>query len=132
MMDRRLSQTLDKEERLCGKKDISRLLSKGRFASAGCLRYCSLRNNGADCDRIMVSVPKKLFRRAVKRNLLKRRIRESFRLQKAAITADDHMDIMFVYSSKEMLPFSDIFTGVGTAIADMNTQTGKRNANDRG
>ena len=30
----------------------------------------------------MVSVPKKKIRKAVKRNLLKRRIREAFRLQK--------------------------------------------------
>ena len=94
--------TLSKDERLHGKKDISRLLSKGRFRVCRNFRYCFLENNGLPYSRIMVSVSKKLFRRAVKRNLLKRRIRESYRLQKHVLPAECATDIFFIYNSKEI------------------------------
>ena len=42
-----------------------------------------------------VSVPKRHFKRAVKRNLLKRRVREAFRLQKGRL-GDKSYDI-FIY-----------------------------------
>ena len=53
------------------------LLAKGRHGKVTGLRYCFRPDSGAEENRIMVSVPKKMFKRAVKRNLLKRRIRES-------------------------------------------------------
>ena len=75
--------TLPKEERLSCRKDISDLLAHGTFCDApGQLRFCYRKGTGSGLNRIMVSVPKKHFRRAVKRNLLKRRIRESYRKQK--------------------------------------------------
>ena len=63
----------------------------------------------------MVSVPKKMFRRAVKRNLLKRRIRESYRTQKALLEGS-RVDLMFVYSSKEVLDSAVIREAVGTIL----------------
>lgn len=119
-MDSRCHNTLAKKERLCGKSRISRLLTEGRSGYAGCLRYCFLEGNGADCDRIMVSVPKKLFRRAVKRNLLKRRLRESFRLQKNKFSLQEPVDMMFVYNSRDIKPFEEIFSSVGKAIENVN------------
>ena len=77
--------TLPKSERLCGKKPVAALMDRGKGGVAGCLRYRFLRREGPEADapaRILVSVPKRSFKRAVKRNLLKRRIRESYRLQK--------------------------------------------------
>lgn len=129
MMDTRLLKTFGKKERICGKKDISRLLDNGRFASAGCLRYCFLADNGAGCDRILVSVPKKLFRRAVRRNLLKRRIRESFRLQKSLLSTHSQTDIMFVYNTRECCAFSEIYDSVGQAISRINNSAGRTEDN---
>lgn len=76
--------TLHKSERLSGVKAISALMSKGRWGAVEGLRYCFLSPNGTTDgkSRIAVAVPKRLFKRAVKRNLLKRRLREAYRTQK--------------------------------------------------
>lgn len=110
------SHTLPKEERLHGKKDISRLLAEGRFGTVAQLKYCIRDGNGLPYSRIMVSVPKKLFKRAVKRNLIKRRLRESYRLQKRLPGTEGGSDIMFIYGTKEILPFKDIYALVGQVI----------------
>ena len=73
-------------------------------------------------NRIMVSVPKKIFKRAVKRNLLKRRIRESWRLQKESLNATG-VDILFTYSTKEILKFEDIQAAVAKIIEKINKGT---------
>ena len=67
----------------------------------------------ADASRIVVSVPKRLFKRAVKRNLLKRRIREAYRRQKGLISAP--VDILFIYTAQEVLPYEVIYADM-TAI----------------
>ena len=109
--------SLSRGERLRGKNDISRLLGQGRRGSFSCLHYCCLAPNGAETDRIVVSVPKKLFKRAVKRNLLKRRIREAYRTQKSLLgTAESHRDILFLYNSPEVLPYETIRTAVAEVL----------------
>jgi RNase P protein component len=60
--------------------------------------------------RILVSVPKRCFKRAVKRNLLKRRIREAYRIQKLP-----GVDVMFQYNSPELADFAAVRADV-TAI----------------
>ena len=110
--------TLSKSERLCGKKAIAGLMERGKGGVTGCLRYKFLKSGEADVSRILVSVPKRFFKRAVKRNLLKRRIRESYRLQKDLLSVP--VDIAFLYQDREVLPFSDIYaamTAVLTAVA---------------
>ena len=114
-----IRHTLPKKERLCGKTAISKLLAKGRHGKVPGLRYCFSSDTGAEENRILVSVPKKLFKRAVKRNLLKRRIRESYRKQKHILAATG-VDVLFMYSTKEVLSYEAIYTAVGQIIAKIN------------
>ena len=99
--------TLPKKEKVCGKKDISRLLSSGKYIVSPAIRCCFLAENSLPYCRIMVSVGKKSFKRAVKRNLLKRRLREAYRTQKS-ILGPSSTDILFLYNSKEINDFQTI------------------------
>lgn len=95
-----MSATLPKAERLSGKKAIAALMGNGRWDYTSHLRCCSAGGNGLEFSRMMVSVPKRNFKRAVKRNLLKRRIREAYRLQKELLGAG--FDVFFIYNSTEI------------------------------
>lgn len=117
--------TLPKAERLCSKKDISALLEGGRFFSVGIIRCCVRKDNGCAFSRIMVSVPKRSFKRAVKRNLLKRRIREAYRLQKE-ILAGKNVDLLFIYTPKEVLGSKEIHEAVGKALARIAGESEKK------
>jgi ribonuclease P protein component len=81
-----------KAERLCSKKQIERLFTQGRVAFVFPFRIffrlaaVETSSHTAPC-RIMIAVPKRHFKKAVHRNLLKRRTREAFRLHKQELTA---------------------------------------------
>ena len=125
-MEEIIRHTLHKKERLCSKTGISDLLSKGRHGNTPGFRYCYLDKTGAECCRVMVSVPKKLFKRAVKRNLLKRRIRESWRKQKHLL-ASHETDVLITYSTKEILGYEEIYSAVGAIISRLNTDFTNKN-----
>jgi len=110
-------QTFSKGERICAKRDISNLLARGRWASNGAMRYCYTPCE-APSSRIMISVSKRFFKRAVKRNLLKRRIREAFRTQKW-ILEGICVDILFVYKSNEVLSSEAVASCIREALEDI-------------
>lgn len=111
--------TLPKSERLSGKTGISALMSGGRWGYASHIRYCLRhREDGSTLNRIMVSVPKKHFKRAVKRNLLKRRLREAYRTQKDLLKVSG-MDILFYYSSTEVADSSVIRAEMGSILSGL-------------
>ena len=78
--------TLAKAERLCSKKLIERLFSGGNnsfpaFPLRVVYMWISSEEGTADAS-MMISVPKKRFKHAVKRNSVKRQVREAYRLNK--------------------------------------------------
>ena len=125
-MEGEVRNTLPKSERLCGKTAISKLLAKGKHGSVPGLRYLCLHGTDAEVNRMMVSVPKKSFKRAVKRNLLKRRIRESWRKQKHMLTVDGKLDILFMYAVKDILSYDEIYAAVGQIIENLNSRFGSK------
>ena len=105
------SHTLSKEERLCGKTIVAALISSGKWGSTPHLRFCWSAGNDTGLNRLMVSVPKKFFKRAVKRNLLKRRLREAYRLQKELLGATG-IDLLLAYAHPEVADFATLYAEV--------------------
>ena len=107
--------SFSKPEHLCGEKKIAQLHTEGKAFIVYPLRivYCFLPEEDKFPAKVMISVPKKRFKRAVKRNRLKRLMRESYRLNKQtlldALTEKKlQAHISFQYISDEMLDFEYI------------------------
>ena len=121
-MDIDFRKTLKKKERLSVGTDLSRLFASGRYGFTDGFRYCYRIGNELPFNRIVVSVPKKCFRRAVKRNLLKRRIREAYRLNKNLLPVNAEKggtDILFIYSSKDILDFNAVVLSVRNILESL-------------
>lgn len=116
--DNKPNVKLSKEERLCSKKSIDKLFAEGDSFIAYPLRVVYIYGLKADTDinnqsQILVSVSKKKFKRANKRNRVKRLIREGYRLNKHQITEvlnnkGVNIDIAFLYLKDELPLFKDI------------------------
>ena len=133
-MDVQTPNTLPKKERLCGKTGIEKLLAKGRHGNVSDLRYIYLTGTEMPYNRILVSVPKKFFKRAVKRNLIKRRVRESYRLNKEVLAAPQgyRTNVLFVYISKEIKEYAYIeerLKGAMELVSQRKTKDNRNNGN---
>jgi ribonuclease P protein component len=106
--------TLCKEERLCGERVISNLFDRGHsfFLPPYKVFWIKASETNSFPSRFAVSVPKRRFKRAVKRNLLKRRTREAFRINKhilnGVITGGVQIHLMVIYSSDRLLPHAEL------------------------
>ena len=120
-----------KKERLCGRTAISQLLGKGRYGTVPGMSFLYIKDTGNEHARLLISVPKKTFKRAVKRNLYKRRIRESWRKQKHMLIEGTGIDIMIKYASKELLTYEEIYTAIGQIIEKVNRQIAKSRENEQ-
>lgn len=121
-MDNDFRKTLKKKERLSVGTDLSRLFASGRYGFTDGFRYCYRIGNELPFNRIVVSVPKKCFRRAVKRNLLKRRIREAYRLNKNLLPVNAEKggtDIIFIYKTKNILDFNTVVLSVRNILESL-------------
>ena len=105
-----------KIERLSSGKDIDKLFARGKKFSIYPLRIfwkiCEKEEWGK--VKIMISVPKKIFGRAVDRNLIKRRIREAYRQNKQILLNDERflkhrsIEIAFIYNGKDIIEYNEL------------------------
>jgi ribonuclease P protein component len=105
-----------KAERLSKKKLIQELFNKGSSFYLHPFKVLILKSTDSEINQILISVPKSNFKRAVDRNLIKRRIREGYRLNKASLTSDKIFLIAYIYSAKEILPSAVIHQKIVSSL----------------
>jgi ribonuclease P protein component len=106
-----------KEERLCSKKIIDRLFAEGKSVFVFPLKLVYLETELQTKTPVQAgfAVSKKNFKRAVQRNLIKRRMREAYRLQKAFFynaLNEVQLAVFFVYTAKEITDYTVIESAI--------------------
>ena len=115
---------LPKSERLSSLTAVRRLFADGASGFVYPFRYMVLKSESTTPTvEVLFSVPKRNHKRANKRNTLKRRMREAYRLNNEALHAaikeqGKEVDIAFVYSSKDLLPYKTIEHAVRRILAE--------------
>lgn len=109
--------TFSKEEKLCYQKSIDRLFSKGKSFIAYPLRVIYFTEEEIEEEKqfaqVLISVPKRKFKRANKRNRIKRLVREAYRLNKQEYIhllreQNLRLDIAFLYLKDELPTYEEI------------------------
>ena len=103
-----------KGEKLCGVKTISELFSAGRPLNLPPLRIIyrvTPEDPSLETVRVLISVPKRYFRKAVDRNLIKRRIREAYRQNKTVLISSlydsgKRCDLAIIWNDTVIQPYA--------------------------
>ena len=105
-----MSLTFSKHERLKSTKLIKELFEKGSSFYLFPFKVIVMQNpdDQIRSHQVLISASKKNFKRAVDRNLIKRRIRESYRLNKNLLPQSPRLIIAYIYNAKEILTFAQI------------------------
>jgi ribonuclease P protein component len=114
-----LTYSFPKEERLHKKKLIQELFDNGSSFYLYPFKVLWLRTSDIEAHQVMVSVSKRRFKKAVTRNLLKRRVKEAYRLNKNQNGFHEltpSVLIAYIYTGKEAHPYRLIETKLKKSI----------------
>jgi ribonuclease P protein component len=125
--------TFPKEEHLCSKKRIEQLFNR-KNPSLGVyplrLTWVAAPARTSAPPQVLITVPKRAFKRAVDRNRLKRLVREAYRLNKHRLTEAENghpvelLGILYTGKEKSELPLVEkkLISGLNRLLAESSVQ----------
>lgn len=136
---------LNKSEKLCSPTAIDKLFSRGANSSSeneirsaivyplrAVWTYNSARSTGSQIQ-FLISIPKKRLRHAVDRVLMRRRVREAYRLNKPFTTPEiaDKTDIALIYIADSLKNYQTVEKAVCRILQKINNEkdTAKNSCN---
>lgn len=120
--------TFKKNERLCEKKSIGRLFKEGKpfFQYPFKIIYLPFNEPVNYPAKVLISVPKRHFKKAVDRNRIKRLVRESYRKHKMILWENSpshpHFLIAFVYTATQQHDYPFIEKKIILALQQISTK----------
>lgn len=73
-----------------------------------------------EANRLVISVPKRIFKRAVKRNLIRRRIRHAWRLNRSSFPEILSKHFLIIYTTSEILDYERISESIKTVFSKIS------------
>ena len=120
-----MDHKLPKSEKLHSFGAIRRLFTEGRSGFVYPFRYVVYTEEAEKRSaEILFSTPKKFLKRANKRNKVRRRMREAYRLNKELLLAGNEkrmMQIALIYSSKEVIDYKTIENATKKSLETLAT-----------
>ena len=106
--------TFGKKEKLCSKLVINKLFKSGKSFKEFPIRIAYLPLEESDAAaKVLISVPKRRFKKAVSRNKIKRLIRETYRLNKTELIENwqaqgKYFALAFAYIGNDIPDYHDL------------------------
>jgi ribonuclease P protein component len=119
--------TFSKDERLCSFKLIDQLFAEGKSFLKYPFRvvYLNVSDEMASPAQVLMSVSKKRFKRANRRNLVRRKMKEAYRIHKDELynvlnTNGQKIVFALIYLPYEIITYDEIETGIKKVIKNFN------------
>ncbi len=123
------------EERLKSRKQIETLFRSGKAFFVGTIKVVYLLSDSLETDstnlKVGFSIPKRKVKSAVKRNRIRRKLKEAWRLHKhqlkIAVEPDKQLHCFLIYNSFVMPNLEDATRYINEIIEQLSRKIGSKN-----